>query len=78
MPVATPRTCHHLRQRRHMPLHHGLRCLISKVSNSQVDVSPCNNQEAVEDVAGEDTSDVLEVEDEVESLYPCHSLVGLR
>ncbi len=33
---------------------------------------PCNNQEAVEEVAAEDATDVLEVEDEVESLYPCH------
>ena len=61
-----------------MPLHHGLQCHISKVSNSQVDVSPCNNQEAVEDVAAEDATDVLEVEDKVESQYPCHSLVGIR
>jgi hypothetical protein len=59
-------------------MHHGLRCHISKVSNSQVDVLPCNNQEAVEVVAAEDALDVLEVEDEVESLYLCHSLVGLR
>jgi hypothetical protein len=61
-----------------MPLHHGLRCHISKVSNSQVDVLPCNNQEAMEDIAAEDASDVLEAEDEVESLYTCHSLVELR
>ncbi len=39
---------------------------------------PCNNQEAMEDVAVEDASDVLEVEDKVESLYTCHSLVGIR
>jgi hypothetical protein len=61
-----------------MPLHHELQCHISKVSNSQEDVLPCTNQEAMEDVAAEDASDVLEVEDEVESLYPCHSLVEIR
>ena len=59
-----------------MPHQHGLHRSISNHTNSKEEGSRCNNQEAVEDVAVEDASDVLGVEDRVKRPHPCHSLAG--
>ena len=65
-----------LRHSQRMPHQHGLHHSISNHTNSKEEGSRCNNQEAVEDIAVEDASDVLGVEDGVKCLHPCHSLAG--